>query len=190
MTASGADSFRCSRGRACHFIIDVEYMCTLPRLADDSAAIVKIGKIRITDADVHDFRLGRITKKPCIMRAGSWQQGHILDFMEHAVEFAGKGMGIRSDRSMRSICKVDILAQHIVARKARCIRSDCIETRFVLDKLVHIGRPEVLVLARTAMRRRSRLIAHMHIAFVIAYSFRAAGIHRKRALVGNGIDIC
>ena len=189
MTASGADSFRCGRGRACHFIIDVEYMRAFSCPPNNGAAIVKRRKIRIADADIRNFRTYSIAEKPRIIRSIARRHGHILNLVEHAVELARKRLGIRADRGMRSICKVDVFAQHIVARKARSICPDCIESRLILNKLVHIGIREILVFARTAIRRCRRSIAHMHIAFVNAYGFRAAGIHLKRTLVGDGRDI-
>ena len=95
-------------------------------------------------------------------------------------------MGIRADRGMRCASKVDIIAQHISARKTRPY---CIEICLAADELVHIGIREILVLARAARSRCSRSIAHMHITFVIAHSLRPAGIHRKRTLIGYCIDI-
>ena len=189
MVARLADLLRGCGCIACHFVVDIEDMRTFSRLADDGAAVVDRGKVRIADADVRDLRVLGIAEKAGIVRGRACRHGHVLDLVEHAVELARERRGIRADRHMRRIGIVDVVSQHIVLAKTAENRYR-VEIRLVRNKLIHIVRGEILVLSCAARGRiKAGSIAHMHIASVGAHGLRASSLYLERTLVGDGRDI-
>ena len=189
MSACLANRLRGCGHNVRHFVVDSRYMRAFSRLADDGAAVVNRGKVRIADADVHDLRALGIAEKASIVRGRACRHGHVLDLVEHAVEFARERRGIRADRRMRRIGIVDVVSQHIVLAKAAENRYR-VEIRLVRNKLIHIVRGEILVLSCAARGRiKAGSIAHMHIASVEAHGLRASSLYLERTLVGDGRDI-